>query len=135
MRRRHRRDDRPKQQLPALKMKLQEFHKRCIRAKSDRPQPAYFWEVCRCAVDDRGDSIVVDRDSACFRALMKKYARLDRRRRERAADDGGGVPGGSRGLGDTIARATAVVGVKPCGGCQKRRQALNRLIPYKRAKT
>ena len=87
-------------------------------------------------MDDRGDSIVVDRDSACFRALMKKYARLDRRRRERAADDdGGGVPGGSRGLGDTIARATAAVGVKPCGGCEKRRQTLNRLVPYKRAKS
>jgi hypothetical protein len=35
-----------------------------------------------------------------------------------------------RGLGDVIARATSAVGIKPCGGCQKRREALNKLIPF-----
>ena len=34
------------------------------------------------------------------------------------------------GLGDVIARATSAVGIKPCGGCQKRREALNKLIPF-----
>lgn len=33
------------------------------------------------------------------------------------------------GLGDVVAGATKAVGVKPCGGCQKRREALNRATP------
>lgn len=37
----------------------------------------------------------------------------------------------SRGLGDTIAKATKAVGIKPCGGCKKRQQYLNRKFPYK----
>ena len=36
----------------------------------------------------------------------------------------------SRGLGDTIAKLTNAVGIKPCGGCKKRAEKLNRLIPY-----
>lgn len=35
--------------------------------------------------------------------------------------------GRDRGLGDTIKRATDRLGIKPCGGCQKRREALNRM--------
>lgn len=38
----------------------------------------------------------------------------------------------SRGLGDTIARATSAVGIKPCGGCKQRQALLNRLVPYRR---
>jgi hypothetical protein len=30
------------------------------------------------------------------------------------------------GLGDVIKRATSYVGIKPCGGCQRRAAALNR---------
>lgn len=42
--------------------------------------------------------------------------------------------GPSRGLGDTIKRATSAVGIKkPCGGCQKRRQRLNQAVPYRGA--
>jgi len=37
----------------------------------------------------------------------------------------------SRGLGDTIARLTKAIGWKPCAGCNKRRRALNRLLPYR----
>jgi hypothetical protein len=37
----------------------------------------------------------------------------------------------SRGLGDTIAKLTNAVGIKPCGGCKRRQRALNRLVPYK----
>ena len=33
------------------------------------------------------------------------------------------------GLGDVVAAATGAVGVKPCGGCKKRQQALNRATP------
>ena len=34
------------------------------------------------------------------------------------------------GLGDVIARATSAVGIKQCGGCKKRQEALNKLIPF-----
>jgi len=36
----------------------------------------------------------------------------------------------SRGLGDTIAKATKAVGITPCGGCNKRREKLNTLFKY-----
>lgn len=42
-------------------------------------------------------------------------------------------PWASRGLGDTIAKATKAIGIKPCGGCKKRQAKLNKLIPYKDA--
>jgi len=35
--------------------------------------------------------------------------------------------GRDRGLGDTIKRAAEALGAKTCGGCQGRREALNRL--------
>ena len=38
----------------------------------------------------------------------------------------------SKGLGDSIAKITESVGVKPCGGCKKRKEALNRIFPYKK---
>gem|GEM_PF-3352779 len=38
----------------------------------------------------------------------------------------------SRGLGDTIAKVTKVVGIKPCGGCRKRQKKLNEMFPYRR---
>jgi len=39
----------------------------------------------------------------------------------------------SKGFGDTIAKAIKAVApsLEECGGCAKRRAALNRLIPYK----
>jgi len=40
-------------------------------------------------------------------------------------------PRRSRGLGDTIAKATKAMGIKPCGGCKQRQAALNKLVPYK----
>jgi hypothetical protein len=35
--------------------------------------------------------------------------------------------GKDRGFGDTVKRTAEKLGVKPCGGCQKRREALNKL--------
>jgi hypothetical protein len=32
------------------------------------------------------------------------------------------------GLGDVVKRVTTAVGVRPCGGCNKRAQALNRWV-------
>ena len=34
------------------------------------------------------------------------------------------------GLGDVIKRATSTVGVRPCGGCERRSGALNRLVTF-----
>jgi hypothetical protein len=33
------------------------------------------------------------------------------------------------GVGDVIAGATKALGIKPCGGCQKRQAAMNRATP------
>jgi hypothetical protein len=34
------------------------------------------------------------------------------------------------GLGDVIKRASSYVGIKPCGGCSRRADALNRWIVF-----
>jgi len=39
---------------------------------------------------------------------------------------------GEVGLGDVIKRATYAIGVKPCGGCEKRAAALNRWMHFTR---
>ena len=36
------------------------------------------------------------------------------------------------GLGDMVKRATYAVGIKPCGGCEKRAAALNRWMVFSR---
>jgi hypothetical protein len=36
------------------------------------------------------------------------------------------------GLGEAIKRVTYAVGIKPCGGCQKRAEALNRWMHFSR---
>ena len=42
------------------------------------------------------------------------------------------TPPQSRGLGDTVARITKALGIRPCGGCRKRQAWLNRVFPYRR---
>jgi hypothetical protein len=37
----------------------------------------------------------------------------------------------STGLGDTIAKITKAIGIKPCGRCKKRRRLLNLVVPYR----
>lgn len=37
----------------------------------------------------------------------------------------------SRGLGDTLAKAFAALGIKPCGGCKERQNKLNEWISYR----
>ena len=37
----------------------------------------------------------------------------------------------SKGLGDSIAKLTEAVGIKPCVGCEKRKNILNKLFPFK----
>lgn len=41
--------------------------------------------------------------------------------------EGKGKP--SKGLGDDIAKITSAVGIKPCGGCKRRQEKLNKLMP------
>lgn len=36
----------------------------------------------------------------------------------------------SRGLGDTVAQITSWFGIQPCGGCNRRKDWLNRWVPY-----
>lgn len=36
------------------------------------------------------------------------------------------------GVGDTVKRVTSAIGIKPCGGCQKRAEVLNKMFPYKK---
>jgi hypothetical protein len=41
-----------------------------------------------------------------------------------------GFIGEEVGLGDVIKRATSAIGIKPCGGCQRRAAALNRWMVF-----
>lgn len=50
---------------------------------------------------------------------------------EREKSLGKTFPKKSKGLGDTVAKVTKAVGLKPCGACRKRQEKLNRLFPYK----
>lgn len=34
------------------------------------------------------------------------------------------------GLGDVIKRATATLGIRPCGGCERRAAAMNRWLTF-----
>ena len=36
------------------------------------------------------------------------------------------------GLGDVVKKATYAMGIKPCGGCQQRADALNRWMSFSR---
>lgn len=36
------------------------------------------------------------------------------------------------GLGDVIKRATSYMGIKPCGGCERRAETLNRWMTFTR---
>jgi len=38
------------------------------------------------------------------------------------------------GLGDVVAKATKKLGIKECDGCKKRREWLNKRVPFKRRK-
>ena len=42
----------------------------------------------------------------------------------------GFIPDEEIGLGDVIKRATYAVGIKPCGGCERRAAALNRWVSF-----
>lgn len=65
--------------------------------------------------------IIVDPDAEPVKTLLADWRKKN------------GVRAGSRGLGDTIAKAiqVATLGiVKPCEKCKERQAKLNRLVPY-----
>ncbi|AYL35504.1 hypothetical protein CNQ36_08700 [Streptomyces fungicidicus] len=53
-------------------------------------------------------------------------ARRHDRPRHRARIPGFAREGAEIGLGDAVTRLTTAVGVRPCGGCGRRAEALNR---------
>jgi hypothetical protein len=40
------------------------------------------------------------------------------------------VRGDAEGVGDLVKRATNAIGIRPCGGCERRADALNRAFPF-----
>ncbi len=42
------------------------------------------------------------------------------------------LPGPTKavGLGDAVAKVTSAVGIKPCGGCNKRKEVLNNAVRF-----
>lgn len=109
---------------------------RQLEASGQRPA-GYVDDLLAIAQSVTEHQITIDADDPRLRELRIKYARhkadsqraghspvtsLDKRARE---------PKKSRGLGDTIAKLTKAVGIKSCGGCKKRQEALNKLVPYK----
>lgn len=45
-------------------------------------------------------------------------------------DDSAQVAVKSQGLGDTLTKITTAVGIRPCGGCKRRADWLNKAFPY-----
>jgi len=68
--------------------------------------------------------------------MNKKEPATDRRQKPAARPRQIRLPGflieEETGLGDAIKRATYAMGIKPCGGCEKRAAALNRLVHFTR---
>ncbi len=46
-----------------------------------------------------------------------------------------GLPIPVRGLGDAVARVTDALHIPQCGGCKKRQQMLNKLVPFNRSES
>ena len=61
---------------------------------------------------------------------MKKLSELTEQEINEKISQQIGIDITSKGLGDTIAKVTKAFGVKPCGGCKKRQEKLNKLFPY-----
>lgn len=40
----------------------------------------------------------------------------------------------SKGLGDTVKKITAKLGIRQCGACKRRQEKLNKMFPYKSQK-
>tara|TARA_R100000278_G_C5471758_1_gene164734 strand:- start:1616 stop:1984 length:369 start_codon:yes stop_codon:yes gene_type:complete len=98
-----------------------------ITGNQPKPRP------CNCGrkqpVDMFGNAIQANEPYARSRPLRDPSQELD----EMA--DIEHIQAQSKGLGDTIAKATSAIGIKPCSGCQKRKEALNKAFPYEQKNT
>jgi len=45
------------------------------------------------------------------------------------------TPDRIRGLGDVVHKVTSKLGIRECGGCKKRREALNKAVPFGKGDT
>lgn len=72
------------------------------------------------------DGATGSRSPAGERDGPSRGARRPERPRHRARIPGFAREGDGTGLGDAVARVTAAVGIRPCGGCGRRAEALNR---------
>lgn len=96
------------------------MRKRLIEWQARKRPPGYADEILASAKEVRGELVIME--DAVYYALVKKYARAPQ-----------------RGLGDTVASVLkpiargidAVAGTKlaNCGGCAKRQETLNRIVP------
>jgi hypothetical protein len=70
------------------------------------------WRVAALETINRKDDV----DFACWHGKEWQWTSKDK----------------SRGVGDTIAKTTHAIGVKPCRGCKDRQEKLNKMFPYKK---
>lgn len=100
-------------------------------ANSHKHPPGYLEDIKAKAFDWDGDTFFLNEKD--FNALHKKYMKGTSEEVSESAKRAisiSGVSNRSSGLGDTIAKVTSAVGIKPCGGCKKRQRQLNKLVPY-----
>lgn len=57
-------------------------------------------------------------------------AYVDRKRVIRYKTNEEEMPDIQKGVGDSVAKMTKAVGIKPCGKCKERQEKLNRMFPY-----
>ncbi|MFI1417943.1 hypothetical protein ACH4VX_08105 [Streptomyces sp. NPDC020731] len=72
------------------------------------------------------DGVTSDREAGEQAAGDPRGTRRHDRPRHRARIPGFAREGAEIGLGDAVTRVTTAVGLRPCGGCGRRAEALNR---------
>ena len=90
-------------------MKTHTFKKDFLRRLS-RPD-GYMADLESAAISTTDSEMTFNLDDPKYIALKNKYGKL-------------------RGLGDVVAAVTSAVGIRPCSGCKKRQEALNKLVPF-----
>lgn len=81
----------------------------------------FLWKLTK----DLGGSVPKKRFSRIKRKITPEELKRHEEAKERVV-----TKKRSKGLGDTIAKVTKAVGIKPCDSCEKRRDVLNKIFPY-----
>lgn len=106
-------------------MKTKTFARKLLANCAKQRPRGYLRELMKAKVGEDRESITFATDHPAYVAMLNKHGR------RYDLKELGLVPKTpSRGLGDTIAKITSAVGIKPCGGCKRRQATLNRLVPY-----